>query len=99
LILVDPQPVPVPVARVVESRMAFRERPAEEISQIHRFRQGEVLDQAEQIGSCCGQWASYVVLRQPVQLVQDGLPDPPQVLVEIRLREVIDHATNRDSNR
>jgi len=79
--------------------MAFREVTVEEVSQIHRFRQGEVLDQAEQIGSGCGQWASYVVLRQPVQLVQDGLPDPPQVLVEIRLREVIDHATNRDSNR
>jgi hypothetical protein len=51
-----------------------------------------VLDQAEEVGSGGGQGAADVVFGEPVELPDQRLAYPAQIVVEVVFREFIDHA-------
>ena len=76
---------------IVPARHRLGERPAEDLAQVPGLRGGQVLDQAQQVGPGRGQRAADVVLRQPVQLPQHRLADPPQIAVQVLFREFVDH--------
>jgi hypothetical protein len=68
--------------RLVNGRLV-RRGPAERGAEVPELDARKVLDQAEEVGSCRNERPSDVVLRQPIELAQDGLPRVLQVLVQV----------------
>jgi hypothetical protein len=62
LALGDPHMIAIVKARVIESRGLLRVGTVEDRPEVPGLAQGQVLDQAEQVGARSSQWASDVVL-------------------------------------
>src|SRR5437868_15379105 len=60
---------------VVPPGQGLRKRPVEDLAEIPRLPDRQVLDQAKEIGSSQGQGTADVALRQPFELPQHRLAD------------------------
>ena len=99
LVFGDPEVVVVRVAGVGEARERVGVRPIEDLAEVARLRDRQVLDQAEQIRAGVGERPAYVVLGQPVDFRHEPFTYPTKSVVQIGLREVVDHTANTHPTR
>jgi hypothetical protein len=78
---------------VVPPGQGLRERTLEDLAEVPGFPGRQMLDQAQEVGPGDGQRAADVVFGEAVDLGEHRLAHLPQVIVQIRLPEVIDHGT------
>jgi hypothetical protein len=76
---------------VVPPRQRLGKRPAEDLAEVPRLPDRQVLDQAEEVGPGGGQGTADVVLAEPVELPDQRLAHPAQLVVKVLFRDFIDH--------
>jgi hypothetical protein len=70
------------------------EGPGEDLAEVPGLPDRQVLDQAEQVGPGGGQGAADVVFAEPVELPDQRLADPAQMVVQVLFGEFIDHGAS-----
>ena len=88
-----PHVVAGPRGRVVPARHGLGSRPIEDLAEVPGLRCRQVLHEAEQVRAGRGEWTTDVVFGEAIELRQQRLSVPPERVVEVLLRELIDHAT------
>src|SRR5262249_59511102 len=79
---------------VVPPGQGFGEWPAEDLAEVPGLPDRQVLDQAEEVCPGGGQGTADVVLAEPVELPDQRLAYPAQMVVQVLFRECIDHGRN-----
>lgn len=84
----------LPRTFLVSSGRGVGKRSVEDLAEVPGVGISPVLDQAQEVGAGRGQRSAQVVVGEPLELPEQRLADLTQFVVQVLLREFIDHGMN-----